>query len=376
MIAPHIAAWALSKNQRKHDGELRVAAIEATRISNINDKPKKVEHTDERVLETKGGGGYVPPPQPSPMELATARDWEAKQDFDREQRRIDAEKEAARIEKDAADAAWLTSKNAAYSGVQGTARNRLNSIGITAGDPYGLYSNIMGRYDTANAGLQTGGDYSTAFNPNWIEEEIGSARTGQRNKYSTAFGEQISPYYAEDEFGSTRDDAILQSILDQQYSDALADLQSSRDRGQATSTVYDRALRDLETGKATANTELQGIGRGVLEDIVCDINTRRQGALDSAAAWDFGSTYDPTQEAERVRSYAGERGSQLEGDIRGAVGGKEFFDINSLLGKAKARVGSAAAPGSDTGGSSALLDTFENTAKRDSENVKANEGIF
>ena len=64
----------------------------------------------------------------------------------------------------------------------------------------------------------------------------------------------------------------------------------------------------------------------------------------------LGTSVLPTillQEASRIRSYADERGSQLEGDIRGAVGGKEFFDINSLLGKAKARVGSASAPGSD-----------------------------
>ena len=64
------------------------------------------------------------------------------------------------------------------------------------------------------------------------------------------FGSQINPYYAEDAFGSTRDDAILQSILDTQYGDALADLQSARDRGQATSSVYDRALRELDTGKS------------------------------------------------------------------------------------------------------------------------------
>ena len=167
----------------------------------------------------------------------------------------------------------------------------------------------------------------------------------------------------------------MSSILDTQYGDALADLQSARDRGQATSAVYDRAMRDLDTGRATANTELQGIGRGVLEDIVGDINTRRQGSLDSAAAWDFGSTYDPTQEAGRIRSYADERRAQLEGDVRGAVGGKEFFDINSLLGKAKARVGSASAPGSDSG-SNALLDTFANEATRTNQNIKANEGIF
>jgi hypothetical protein len=372
MIAPHIAAWALNKRKSNTD----VAAVVATPVYNINDKVKKPKHTDAQVLETKGGGGYVPPPQPTPQEQAQARDWEAAQEFEREQKRQDAIDAKAAIDKQASDAAWLSGKNSAYQGAQSGARSRLNSLGITAGDPYGLYSSIMGKYDTANNALQQGADYSGAFSPNVYEEEIGSARTGQRNKYATQFGSAINPYYAEDTFGNTRDDTILASILDTQYGDALADLQSARDRGQATSSVYDRALRDLDTGRATANTELQGIGRGVLEDVRGDINTRRQGSLDSAAAWDFGGTYDPTAEANRIRNYAEERGAQLEGDVRGAVGGKQFFDINSLLGKAKARVGSATAPGATDTGSSALLDTFANEASRNNQNIKQNEGIF
>ena len=137
--------------------------------------------------------------------------------------------------------------------------------------------------------------------------------------------------------------------------------------------TYNRALRDLDRSKATANTDLQNIGRGVLEDITGDIGTRRQGALDSAANWDFGTTYDPTGEANRIRSYADERKAGLEGELRGAVGGREFFDVNSLLGKAAAKVGNQS---TGTTGTSALYDTFENEATRANENVRANEGTF
>jgi hypothetical protein len=112
----------------------------------------------------------------------------------------------------------------------------------------------------------------------------------------------------------------------------------------------------------------------VLEDITGDINQRRQSSLDSAAAWDFGSSYDPTAEANRIRGYADERRGQLEGDIRGAVGGREFFDVNSLLGKATARAGNQTTP--TTQGTSALYDTFENEAQRNSNSTRANEGTF
>ena len=374
MIAPHIAAWALTKNKQRNSKDNEgVAAVVATPIHNINDKPKKARVKKERVLETKGGGGYVPPPQPSPRELAEARDWEAKQEYEREQRRSDAAKEAARIEKEASDAAWNSSKGAAYTGALTGGTNRLKGLGIEAGDPYGVYSEFTNRLNTANASLQPGADYSSAFAPTILDEILGGARSSQRNKYRTAFETQINPYYAEDRFGSTADDAILNAILEDQYGQAAADLQAARDRGQASNIVYDRALKDLGTARSTANSELQNIGGGVLSDIVGDIGGRRQSALDSAAAWDFGTMYDPNAEANRIRSYADERGAGLEGAIRGAVGGREFFDVNSLIGKAAARAGNQTTP-TTTG--SPLFDTFKNEAEKTNENVKTTEGIF
>jgi len=376
MIPAHIAQWAL--NRRKAEDEPRVAAVVATHVTDVRKPKKKAKRkSDEVVLETKGGGGYVPPPQPSPQEQAAARDWEAQQEFAREQRRADAERLRLAEEKKVQDAAWTSSKGAAYNNALSSGTGRLSSMGLGPGDEYGVYDQFTGRINQNNLGLTVGGDYSTAFSPTILDEILGTSRTGQRNKYKTAFNSQVSPYFAEDEFGGSRDDAILASILDQQYQDAMGDLTSARDRGQANQIVYDRALRDLGTAKSTANTELQGIGRGVLENIQTDINRRRQGSLDTAAGWDFGTTYDPSAEAGRIRSYAGERGQQLEGDIRGAVGGKEFFDVSSLLGKAQARVGNQTTPTGTSGtGTSALYDTFQNEAERDATNTRANEGIF
>ena len=371
MIAPHIAAWALRKQKKSNDNELRVDAGNATDIPNSARKLKR-KKVEERVLETKGGGGYVPPPQPSPMEQAQARDWEAAQEFERQQRQEATARDIAAQQKAATDAAWMSSKNAAYTGALSGGTNRLNAMGISSGDPYGVYDQFTNRINTANQSLQTGADYSTAFNPSILDEILGTARTGQRNKYTSAFNQQVSPYYAEDTFGATSDDAILGSILDQQYSDAMADLDAAKGRGQASQAVYDRALRDLGTAKYTANTDLQNIGRGVRESDINAVNQRRQAAIDAASNWDFGTTYDPTGEANRLRSYAGERQQGLEGELRGAVGGKEYFDVNSLIGKAAARVGNATTP-TTTAGTSSLYDTFQNQAQ---QNAKTNEGIF
>ena len=368
MIAPHIAAWALQRD--KQPSELRVDAGNAIDIPNdTRKKPKKYE----RVLETKGGGGYIPPPQPSPMEQAQARDWEAAQEAARQEHADQIRRQQEADAKAAADAAWQSGRSTAYNAALSSGTNRLRGMGIDANDPYGVYSEFTGRLNQANAGLTTGADYSSAFAPTILDEILGSARTGQRNKYRSSFNTALSPYYAEDTFSSTRDDPILASILNQQYTDALADLDAARGRGQATQTVYDRALRDLGTSRSTANADLQSLGGNVLSGIVGDINTRRQGALDRAAEWDFGTTYDPAQEASRIQRYATERGEGLEGAIRGAVGDKQYFDVNSILGNARARVGTQTTP--TTTGAAALTDTFQDQAQRDAS-TRANEGIF
>jgi hypothetical protein len=354
--------------------------VVATHITNINDDKRKKHRRpsgddafDVVVLETKGGGGYQPPPQPTAKEQAEARDWEAQQEETRQEHRQEISDEKEARAKEAADTAWMSGKNAAYQGALTGGTSRLRGLGLESGDDFGVYDQFTNRINTANQSLATGADYSGAFSPSILDELLGSAKTGQRNKYSTAFGSQITPYFAEEQFGGTSDDAILGSILDTQYGDAMADLQASRARGSTNEATYNRALRDLERGKATANTDLQNIGRGVRESISGDIGTRRQAALDAAANWDFGTSYDPTGEANRIRKYAEERKGGLEGELRGAVGGKEFFDINSLLGKAAAKVGNQS---TGTTGTSALYDTFENEATRRDENTQANEGIF
>lgn len=372
MIAPHIAKWAL--NRQKPQSELRVDAGNATDVPNAYKKIKKPQ-VEERVLETKGGGGYVPPPQPSPMEQAQAREWEAAQEFEREQRRAAEDRAREDRAKEAKDLAWQSSRGAAYQGALSSGTDRLRSMGIEAGDPYGVYSQFTNRINTANQSLQPGADYSSAFAPTILDEILGGARSTQRNKYKTAFNAQVSPYYAEEQFGSTRDDPILASILNQQYEDALADLDAAKARGQANQSVYDRALRDLGTAKTTANTELQGIGGGVLSGISDAINKRRQTALDTAAGWDFGTDFDPTLEGSRIQKYAQERGNTLEGDIRSAIGDKQFFDVNSLLGKAQARVGNQTTPTTTGTGANALYDTFQDEAARNAS-TRSNEGIF
>lgn len=367
MIAPHVAKWALDRQQRNIEGDTAHVAASSSSIKQKR-KPKR-----ERVLQTKGGGQYVPPP-PSPMEQAMAREWESKQEFDREQRRQEAANALAAAEKAERDAQWNRGKSAAYNTALSYGKQRgAELFGDT--DPYGVMSKFNTLINTAGSGLQPGDEYATVYSPNIFDEVLSSSLTGVRNKNKSAFNAALDPYYAEDMFGATADDAILASILGGQYDTALSDLGAARDRGQLSNIAYDRALKDLGTAKTTANSELQTIGGGVLADIVGDFNTRRTSALDEIGNWNFGDApYDVGRSTGRVKDYATNRQQGLEGEILTAVGGKEFFDIPSLIGKSTARAGNQTTP--STTGAGALYDTFANEATKKADAVRQNEGIF
>jgi hypothetical protein len=315
-----------------------------------------------------GGSPPPMPAQPTPQEEASAREWEAAQ-ADARARRAAEERKAEEAAKRADDVRkWTSGKGTAYSQALDYGRQRMTGMGLDPADPYGLDQMYRQRIDAANLGLQELDDYSAAFSPSQFDTVYGEVRGGARNKLKKEFDTQLDPYYAEDRFGSTADDAILSMILGSQYDDARTDIGTARDRGQINQSVYDRALRDLDTRKSGANSELQGLGGGVLSSIIDDLNRRRGDVGNKINAFELSDTLDLGRESGRIRSRADERFSGLEGDIRTAVGDKQFFDTSGLIGKAAARVGTNTAPTSGT--SNPLLTTFQDQTR------KQNEGVF
>jgi len=383
MIPPHIARWKLDKMRASEEQPQPAAQLELP-LPVIFPDERDVERrkhdgnhdgdgrdTNKPALEFGSGGSQPAPPQrPDPMEEAKAQDWAAQQQFTRTEATRKEELDAKAAEKAAADAAWATGRTSAYNRAQAYGNERLAALGLDANDQYGLGQAYRSRLESANAGLQQGGDYAAAYAPSTFDDVMGGARTAQRNKYASAFNKAVDPYYGETLFGSTADDAILASILGDQYNEALSGINAARDRGQINQAAYDQAISGLGKAKTTANDEMQTIGGGVLSGLQADIGKRRQSALDSAAEWDFGSTYDPTAEAGRIQSYGAEQTAGLGGKIRSAIGDREFFDVPGLIGKASAKAGNATttkAGGTLDEGTDALAGTFKNQATKEQE---------
>lgn len=183
-------------------------------------------------------------------------------------------------------------------------------------------------------GIKPTTDYSSFAKPDFGETLLGDIRTKQITDYQGDLNKTYgSGTYADELFPTTRDDAILESILAPQRTEANAALTRAFDRGTLGQVGYDAGLADL-VGQGTAGmSRLQATGGGVMDKYKTDINDAIGNAQSSAGAWDFGSTWTPDSARTTIGNMGTDFGNRLEGDIRGAVGGEQFFDWNDLIRK-------------------------------------------
>ena len=360
MLPVHIIAW---DNKRSKTSTEHVAAHASISTAKPVAKKRKVK---EKVLETKGGSPAMPA-QPSPMEQAQAREYENNLQFQREERRREAER-ALKAEEDAkALQRWQGGRNSSYNAAMSNANSRMRGMGLES-DPYGIMNLFRQRVDANNSALQDNQDYSTAFAPTIFDDVIGEVRGTKRAGARRDFERNIGRNYANDMFADEVDDPILDSIIGGQFETASNDLRNALNRGQLQQSAFDRALADLGNTRTTARREADDIGMGVLSTNRNAIGRLRDDALSNINSLELGDQFDVRSEADRIGSRAASRKTNLDADIRRAIGSRSFFDTNSTINRANSALG-ATNPGT-TGGQS-LYNVFAQPDRN-----KQQEGMF
>ena len=373
MIAAHIASWAL--NRRKQEGE----AVHAAIASNTSHKAKVVKRK-KRVLESKGDP--APVYQPTPMEQAQAREFEAAQQAARDKSNQElADQRQAAKDKEALQR-WTGSRDATFNNVQQYGRDQLNKYGLGVDDPYGINQTFTNRLTQAKSALQDNQDFSSTLNNTVFDNILADTRGSQRNKLTKGYTGALGDDYLNTTFGDTTDDSILESILGSQYDTAQQDVKNARDRGQLNDITYNTALNNLNNAKTGARGKLQTIGKGVLSTDLDNTKGIYQSGLDKINNFDFGDTVDVNSLAGKVKDKAGGYLGSLDADIRNAIGDQKFFDTGSLIASSGASaglsnytpgavsgVGTAGAAGAAT--ANPLYKVFDDQARS-----KTTEGMF
>lgn len=320
----------------------------------------------------KGGGGYIPPPPPPDNTLAIRQ-----MEIEQENRR--AEREAAAKTAEAEERRRRAGSNLqrAYTGAQSFGRNQVNALGIN--DSYGLLDAYTAALEGARAMVPEGEENVGSYiNPETLwTRTADQQRNAQRNRLRSATQGLYGQGFETNAFQDEADDTVLEDILGGQYEEAEGAVNRAKARGQLNDTAMGYATKALGTAKTSARNRLEDMGLGVLQRYRTNLANRGTAWNNRVQNWDFGDQLDLDSERRGFETDVNRFRNRMEGDVRGAIGDTELFDIDLLLGRAMNKGGSNAGTG---GAVAPLASAFAGTSTdpNDPNNKRTvgNTGVF
>lgn len=346
-----IPAFLADRENRKRRGELdeenRVGVMDGYQYDLFMPDDDDLDDVDEDdddeegiVYESKGSS---PPPPPDPM--AEAR---AQMALEESRRAAEAARERERLEREARERRERIDKaralqQQAYQTALGYGDRQIGARGFDQGlvNQYGLLDLYTSALDQVRMGIAE--DDLTPMNSY-------NTRTLFNDAYNTAVGtyrgdltRQLNELAPEDfgytTFADSADDSILQAILDNARSDALAQIDAARARGQLNDVGYQRALAQLDKQKEAAWGDLQDLGLGVLSGYRDQLGSMRKDMLGriSNAGFDNPLSFDAFN--NRLTQTINDLTGRMRGDIYRATQGQSFFDPSGIISGAGALQG-------------------------------------
>lgn len=224
----------------------------------------------------------------------------------------------------------------AYDSALSAGKNRLLAKGLDVeNDPYGIMSMFTSSLDRARAGApDIVLDPNSLFSTTLLDDALNEARGTQRNKLGNQVKSAYSDTYGRDSFADTADDSFIESILNEQRSEAALALDRALARGTINEVGRATGDREIANMYKTGNAQANSLGDAILSGYRTQLDNAVGGVRTKANNWDFGDTFNFDNERGGIDSLRTSLSGKLEGDILNALSGKQFFDNNILLGKA------------------------------------------
>lgn len=281
----------------------------------------------------KGGSAPMPPP---PDYTAMSNAEIAKQN---NQARIDRENAARAELKEKKQHNLDVQKSSermgsAYNSNISYGRNQLATRGID-NDKYGVMAAYQAELDRVRGGApEIVSDPSSIFSPTLFDDTYNRIRGTQRGKIGRDADAFMGDGFADTMFADTADDDILSSILGDQYNDALGNIDRAHSRGTINDGGYQMALKELGKQKSAGNARAQDTGLGVLQSYRGQLNNEAKSFRNRIDNWDLADTLDLDGERGKLDGLKSSLSGRMEGDILNAIGGQNYFDTDTILGKA------------------------------------------
>jgi hypothetical protein len=194
-------------------------------------------------------------------------------------------------------------------------------------DPAKYGTNIEGRIASTIAGIPNTqqADFDTYFS-GLGDKLLADLENPYRRTATEAFDKRMP----KDWVPQTADDAIIDSILGEQRTEADSFLKNMLDRGSITQQGYDAAYGDLDRQAGLGKPRLSEIGSGLINTGEANIDTEQsklRGAYDTLK---FDQPYDVEGDFSNLNKLANDFIGTLGSGIKTNLGGTKLFNTSGL----------------------------------------------
>lgn len=268
-----------------------------------------------------GGGGYSAPADNS-VELERMRQAEA------ERNRIREEERAAQTKAEQ-EAAFGTNLSNAETSARNRAQRTLQQRGLNPQEYMDLIEGAIA--DQRVMVPQRDPNPSQYYTDDFINNVLMNEQAGRRSKYIRDVDTVYSPGFENNLIQDTVDDPYIMDVLNKQRTAAQQQIDRAKARGNLDDTGYQGALTRLDELFKAGTATGQKLGGSVLQGY----KERLRGIGDTARAdagrYELGGTFDSNVYHSQRDNAFKDITANLEGDLRGALSGTNFFDIGDII---------------------------------------------
>lgn len=203
-------------------------------------------------------------------------------------------------------------------------------------DSYGLNSDefsprIQSELGRMTAGLKPGTDITNVVNGRTIASTIlDDELRSRRSQYQQQANQQFGGNFADKFVSSNLLDDVVNDIISGQKQGALDYVDRGAKRGIFNEIGQQGAMNKINDSYQTGRANVSNLAGGIVDNYRTQLNSVRDQAFNTASGYNFGSNINFDELLGRADEIGQRAQSNAGGELRGAVGGQNFFDLSNI----------------------------------------------
>lgn len=157
---------------------------------------------------------------------------------------------------------------------------------------------------------------------------------GTKEYYEQQVNKTFQPGYEYNKVPSSLLDGVIGSILQEQQTSAQEYLDRGKARGIYNDVGYNAGEAALVGDRSAGSADLTSLGVGALDKYRTEMDQVSGNAYLAASGYSPGLTFSLDPYVNEVNAIEGRAKTNIGGDLRNLVGGKNYFDFSNLTSKA------------------------------------------